>query len=75
MRVAHAERADSPPPAGCLHQLLDAGERVMMTQQRGKARKGADFSTAKPSQPLLCVALSASHFCRLRQIGLSGQGE
>lgn len=30
-----------------------------MTQQRGKARKGEDFFTAKPSQPLVC-----SIFCK-----------
>lgn len=45
-----------------------------MTQRRGKARKGGDFFPAKSSQPLSCAALPASCFCRLRQIGLSGQG-
>lgn len=76
MRVAYGkEEAENSSPEGHLHQPLNAGERTVMTQQRGKAWKGVDFFTAKPSKPLLCVALSVRCFCRLRQIGLSGQGE
>lgn len=58
-------------PATHLHEPLDARESGMMAQQRGEARKGGDFLTAKPSPSLLGAVLSVRCFCRLRQIGLS----
>ena len=66
--AAHADEADDPPSAVCPHQPLDAGERAVMTQQRGKARKGGDFFTAKPSQPLTCSTVCKS----LRQVKTDG---